>query len=303
MKDLSFKEKNKLIKAIDLDEDGNFEYKIHLNFYTDAIPKSFVRVKNRLKILRKNRPYPFIDKKINTAWNSMMIEALFKASVLDVKYKDMARQRLSKLISMMYQKNILYHQTILNKKPKQKALLEDFSFLIAALVEAYEKTYDKQYLYLAKNLTDDAIKKFYKDGYWFLSDDNLHVESDMIDKYYTAAMNKMLMNILKVAALEGDRKYLQIVQKSLFNKSSILSKKPSLYPSAMRVLLREKRGFVVLKSKKENLRRNKKEIAKINYPFVLTKSKNLENFLACDMSMCFSIDKNLSKVIQDIDKR
>jgi hypothetical protein len=71
----------------------------------------------------------------------------------------------------------------------------------------------------------------------------------------------------------------------------------------MQVFLREKKGYVTLKASQKKLEENEKRIVKINYPFVLKKAEPLEAYLACDMSQCFAIDKNLSKVIKVIEER
>lgn len=139
MKGLSKKQKIELEEALEFSEFGNFEDKIHISFYTNKRPENFDKIREKLVLIRQNRAYPFIDKKINTAWNAMMIEALFIASELDAKYKEMAQHRMSSLLSLMYKKGVLYHQTIGSKKPSQKALLEDYAFLISALIIGYEK--------------------------------------------------------------------------------------------------------------------------------------------------------------------
>ena len=309
MQGLTQKEKSELIKDLDLIEMGNFmnegdafEAKTHINFYSKKRPKNFEKIKPELQAIRKNRDYPFIDKKINTAWNAMMIEALFSSAVINKKYVKLGNERLHALLRKMYIKGVLYHQTFLGKVPQQKALLEDYAFLISALLEAYEQTYKREYYYLAKTLSDEAVQKFYSKQ-WVLSDDGLRVNADMLDKYYTAAMNKMLMGLLTLANLSGERKYLDIVKQTLANKSALLKKEPSSYASLMRVLLREKKGYVTLKASQKNLKNNAKKIAEINYPFVLKKAEYLKEYLACDMSQCFAIDQDLSKVIKIIEER
>ena len=302
MQGLSQNKKRALIKDLDLIEVGNFEDKTHINFYTKSRPENFKKIRVKLKEMRKNREYPFIDKKINTAWNAMMIEALFSSSVIDKKYLNLAEKRLAALLDMMYVKGVLYHQVLSGQRPQQKALLEDYAFLVSALIEGYEKSYNRQYLYLARSLSDEAIKKFYKKR-WVLSDDGLRVSADMLDKYYTAAMNKMLMALLKLANLSGDRKYLDRVKESLASHSALLKKSPASYASLMQVFLREKKGYVTLKSSQKKLEQNEKRIAEINYPFVLTKADELKAYLACDMSQCFAIEQNLSKLIQVIEER
>jgi len=234
----------------------------------------------------------------------MMIEALFKASSLDKRYEKLAHEKMQVLLDTMYIKGVLYHQSILGKKPVQKALLEDYSFLVAALIQAYEVSYKEVYLSLAKTLSTKAIKKFYKGRYWYLSDDGLKVHADMQDKYYKAPINKLLLSLLKIASLTGERSYLELAQKTLHNKSARLKANPSYFPSAIEVVLREKRGLITLKANKSNLIKSKNEIEKIRYPFVLNKSdEKLKGYLACDMKQCFSVDENLINVIIDIESR
>ncbi len=309
MKELSQDEKRELIQDLKLTksgnfiiEEGNFEVKTHINFYSDKRPKSFEKIRGALQAQRQRRVYPFIDKKINTAWNAMMIEALFISKSLDKKYLNLAHKRLSALLEMMYIKGVLYHQVLFGEKPTQNALLEDYAFLIAALIEGYEQSFKKEYLYLAKVLSDEAIKKFYTQQ-WILSDDGIRVNADMLDKYYTAPMNKMLMDLLKLANLSGERKYLDIVKTVIKTKSSLLKKNPSSYASLMQVLLREKKGYVTLKASQKNLQKSAKKIDAIKYPFVLKKAEKLRAYLACDMSQCFAIDNDLDKVINSIETR
>ncbi len=309
MQGLSKKDKSELINDLELTRKGNFindkeafEAKTHINFYSKKRPKNFEKIKPNLEAIRKNRDYPFIDKKINTAWNAMMIEALFRSAAIDKKYVKLGNERLMALLRKMYLKGVLYHQTFLEKAPQQKALLEDYAFLISALLEAYKQTYKTEYYYLAKTLSDEAIEKFYAKQ-WVLSDDDLRVNADMLDKYYTAAMNKMLRALLKLANLSAERKYLDIVKQTLANTSALLKKEPFSYASLMQVLLREKKGYITLKASQENLEKNTKKIAEINYPFVLKKVATIKGYLACDMSQCFAIDQDLRKVIKIIEER
>ena len=311
MQSLTQSEKISLQEDLDLSEIGNFsndnegfEDKTHINFYGSSRPKLFEKVKPFLQDLRANRIYPFIDKKVNTAWNAMMIEALFKASKIDVKYQTLAEERLDALILKMHNKGILYHQSLSGKKPKQKALLEDYAFLVSALIQGYEYTYKKQYLYLAKVLSKEAVKKFYDGKFWYLNDDKTKIHADMQDKYYQAPVNKILLSLLQLASLTSQRTYLDIVQKSLETKSYILNEDPSSYASSLQVLLREKRGYITLKSSSSNLYNSKKRISSIVYPFLLTEvDEKLENYLACDIFQCFSVDKELENVIKVIENR
>jgi len=292
--------KEEIYDALGFVVEGNFHSKVHLGFDGDSRPKGFNIFRKELLKIRDKKKYPFIDKKINTAWNSMMIEALYKASSIDIRYKKQADISLKALSDMMFDKGELYHQTILGKKAKQKGLLEDYSFFISALISAYEVDYDKDKLNFAIYLLSKAKEKFYKDGVWYLSDDNMNIKDSLVDKYYTSPVAKMIQNIIKLSALEESFEYEKLAILSLKNINSQLSLKQSDAPASATAYLMQQLNVVTLKSDKNNLVRNRLKIKKINYPYLLTKAINDNEYLSCVIRRCFSKDKNLDKAIISI---
>lgn len=292
--------KEEIEDALEFVTAGNFHGNVHLNFYTTERPKGFKEFRAELLKIRKQKKYPFIDKKIHTAWNSMMIEALYKASLLDNKIKLKADAHLKALRKLMFDRGELYHQTILGKKPKQKAILEDYSYLIGALLAGYEIDYDKNKLNFAKYLLGKAKKKLYHNGTWYLSNDDLHVEANLNDKYYTSPLSEMLQNIIKLASLEGSFKYEKLALASLKHVKRELNKKLSDTPAAATAFLMQAEGFVTLKSNQDNLQERAIEIRNIEYPYILTKKIKDSEYLSCTMRRCFSKEKKFKAVIQAI---
>jgi len=174
--------------------DTKYAVPFHLKYHI----VSNTNKKNELIKIRLKREYPFIDKKINTAWNALMIEALFKASKIDRKYSKEADKHLKILTNLMFDKGELYHQTLLHVEPKQKGFLEDYSFMISALIAGYEVTNDEEKLNFAKYLYIVAKRKFYRNTTWYLSDDNLNIEANLNNTHYTSPLTKMLENIKKL---------------------------------------------------------------------------------------------------------
>jgi len=164
-----------------------FNSKYHIIFDTNK--------RDELRKIRSKKRYPFIDKKINTAWNALMIEALFEASKIDMKYAIKAQNTLDKLTDFMFDKGELYHQSLLRIIPTQKGFLEDYSFMISALIAGYKVTNDKDKLEYAKYLYTVAKRKFYRNSTWYLSDDNLDIKANNDSTHYTSALTKMKQNI------------------------------------------------------------------------------------------------------------
>ncbi len=138
-----------LMDYFDISEPGNFRENrsnVHFNTGFDTPPKGVEKVRAILADMRRKRTYPFVDRKIVTSWNAMMIKSLFMASVIDRSYLADACRSLDALLAGNYRDGMLYHYTIGKEKPLHAAFLEDYAFLTDALITAYEYTYDANYL-------------------------------------------------------------------------------------------------------------------------------------------------------------
>ncbi|WP_373036721.1 thioredoxin domain-containing protein [Sulfurimonas sp.] len=285
------------------DEFGNFKSKVHLGFTSNDRVKGFKKFKEELLKMRKTKEYPFIDKKINTAWNAMMIEALYKASVLDKKYAKKADEHLESLLAYMFEREELYHQALIGTKPTQLGLLEDYSFLISALLAAYEVEFDEDKLSKAEYFLNEAKRKFYRDGIWYHSDDKLGIKADINDKYYTSPLSRMIQNILKLASLRTSFRYEKLAVKTLESQNALIEKEQSNAPAASIAFLMQKERVVTIKNNKESLKRDFIKIKKIKYPYVLIKKKDMvSEYLACTMRSCFAVDKEFSKIKINIEE-
>ncbi len=287
-----------------IEEDGNIDGELSLPHITSQNkPAGVEKVKAYLKRVREKRVYPFVDEKVITSWNAMMIKALFSASKIDKKYSQQAKKRMNRLLERMLRDGILYHQVLLGKVPKQKALLEDYAFLIDALIAGYESSYDAGYLQLLKTLTEEAKKAFYRNGKWYLSHDGIEAYADFDDKYYTAALSLMLDDMVRVAGLSENLSYIAIVKQTLKDEGAILEKKPEGASKLLETFLRLKKGDVILKASKKSLLAEKVEIGKISYPFLLSKVEKGVGAMACKINLCFAYDKNITAVIKKIEER
>jgi len=288
---------NRLKEDFSFDEFGNFEGKVHLNFMSNNRVKGFKHFRAELLKVRKNKEYPFIDKKINTAWNAMMIEALYKASSVDKKYAKKAHEHLEALLAYMFEKGELYHQALMGTKPTQLGLLEDYSFMISALLAAYEVELDDDRLSQAEYFLNKAKSKFYRDGIWYQSDDELSIKADMRDKYYTSPLARITQNIIKLASLRASFRYEKLALKTLESQNALIEKEQSNVPASAIAFLMLQKKVVTLKNDKKSLKRDYIKIKNIKHPYILIKKeKTNSEYLACTMRSCFALEKEFSKI-------
>ncbi len=293
----------KTLSYLGIEEDGNIDIEFsHAHITSSKIPDKLEEVKTYLKEVSAKRTFPFVDTKIITAWNAMMVKALFSASKIDSTYLPLANQRLETLLKLMRKGDILYHQTLLGKEPKQVALLEDYAFLIDAMIEGYLRTYDKRYLIQLEVLAKEAIHKFYKKRQWYLSDDGIEALADFDDRHYTSALSVMLESLVRLASLTEELDYNEIVKETIKESGAVLETNPAKAPKLLHTFLRLKMGDVVIKANIKKLQDAKKEIEVMKYPFILSKSEESDKYLACRVNSCFDYDTNITALINKIKK-
>jgi len=299
-------EANNNLEYLDITTIGNFEGDLsnphfNNNFEEDIKPTKIKETLEVLKDIRKKREYPFIDKKIITSWNAMMIKAFLSAGQIDKSYENIGLTYLDNLLKELYIDGELYHYKIGNSKISQKALLEDYSFLIDTLLYAYKVNYDENYLKIAKELTKDSLKKFYKNDKWYLDIEHM-VKPNFNDKYYTSALGKMFENLITISNYTYDMSLLYKTKKMIKSYQNQILNDMQNHSSAIKAIIRVQRGDVILKANKQNLQKYKNDISDIKYPFLYTKYENEKDFLACDESTCFGFSNNFGIIKNKIIK-
>lgn len=296
---LSKKEIQDLLLYLGIEKDGTFDGDLsNPHIQNKNKPKNLDKGLSLLLQLRAKKEYPFIDAKINTAWNALYIKGKLKASKINTKYKQSALQSLDALVERMYKNNILYHQTIEGKKPNQKGILEDYSFLASALFEAYEITLDENYYTLFEKIILKSLEIFYKDGRWIESNDDFITYASIEDRGYASALGVHLQNILLYATIEGNQNLQNVVKKSMQYFAQDINTYPAYSPNATLTSMLFKMEPVIIKSTKENLQ--KIDDNQFLYPFVYKKVYDSKIYLACKLNTCFSYSKEKQQVINTI---
>ncbi len=286
-----------------IEEDGNVDGELSLpHLGAGAPPPKAEAFRDYLATLRRTRTFPFVDHKILTSWNAMMIKALFVAGGIDPRYNTEAEHSLEALLHGLYLDGKLYHQRIGGARPVRPALLEDYAFLVDALIEGYERTYKARYLTLAQTLAKEAVRRFYRKGVWYLSDDGIEAVADADDRYYTSPLSVMLDDLLRLAVLLEERDLSGIVKRTLYHWDALLEKDPTSAPRLAILYLRYRLGDVVIHASKDALFGVQSQIERAKYPFLLSKAQENAGYLACGINVCFAADRNITKLLKRIQK-
>ena len=283
---------NKLLFELGITRNGNFDNKSIVRLHESKF-KEIPEIKKALKILKKlreNREYPFIDRKVITSWNSMMIITLFEASKEKKSYLEIAYKSLKALEDKMLQGNELFHSALIENKPKIKGFLEDYAWLIAAYLSAYSATLDESYIIKATTMTNEAIKKYYRDGKWLLSNGEFKNFEEDYDTTYTSSLSLMVENLLTLRSL-NEPIYEKFAFQTLQVHSYQLMRQPISRPTLADAAIRYLQDDIIIKSSEENLQPLINE--EFEYPYILLKVTKDDKYEICNSHSCFASEKSL----------
>lgn len=212
----------------------------------DALKEQLLKNKKTLLRARQQRIRPGLDDKILLAWNALMATAYVKAyTALGVDhYRKMANNNLTFLLQAFKSADQpgLYHN-YKEGEAHQSAFLDDYAFLIQALLDYYFATFDEAKLeeaielagYVVQNFTDNNTGLFYYTIEGQL--DVLFRKKDLFDNAIPSGNAVMALNLQKLGTVKGDFDYLKQAETMLQRVWPTLAKYPSGFGQWNQLLL------------------------------------------------------------------
>lgn len=198
-----------LSEFFEISETGNFEHGATILRLKEGIPWEQTRVEpisgvlETLRMIRSERPRPHLDDKVLTAWNALAISALAKGhQVLGKKeYLEAAQQTARFIRSALWREGKLLRR-YRDGESRFDACLEDYAFLIAALVDLYQSDFDADWLVWARELQHQQDERFWDTsggGYVFAdSKDLIASHKEIIDGALPAGNSVAFLNNLRL---------------------------------------------------------------------------------------------------------
>ena len=170
---------------------------------------------------RNKRERPNMDDKILCDWNGMTIASLAYASrILDNK-------NLMKKVEAMvdehikrFHHDILYHIYI-EGEWKVPGLLDDYSYTIHMLLEAYMTLHNPRYIEKALEIAEDMLDKFYIESTNILLhtpkdiNDLPHHNLDLFDGPYPSGLSIAIHELIRLSRLTGEERFESIARELL----------------------------------------------------------------------------------------
>jgi uncharacterized protein YyaL (SSP411 family) len=181
-------------------------------------------VRSRLFDRRDDRIHPLKDDKVLADWNGLMIAALARAGRVfeESDWIDAARKAATFMLDRMQDGDDRLHHRWRQGELSVPAFLDDHVFLIWAMLELYDATFEPQYLEHAVALQDTTDRLFWDavhGGYFFSADDNetlLVRQKEVYDGAIPSGNSVAARNLIRLARLTG-RSELAARAQTIFN--------------------------------------------------------------------------------------
>jgi len=183
----------------------------------DELRGKLAAARQKLLEVRSRRVWPARDEKILTAWNGLMIAAFAQAAAAlnNPAYAEVAARAADNLLTHMRSADgRLLRTTSAGSVPKLNAYLEDYAFLIDALVRLYEATFAPRWIEAARELSDIMIAQFadkHGPGFFFTGEEHealIARVKDMHDSSIPSGNSMAATALLRLGKLLGRRDYL-----------------------------------------------------------------------------------------------
>lgn len=229
--------KNILYVAHSLEETAN-----HFDKSPTEIKKLLDEARQRLYVIRAERPRPLLDDKVITSWNGLMIGAFARGyQVLNQPlYRRAAERSASFIISKLYDPK----QKVLLRRYRDgaaglEAHLDDYAFFIHGLLDLYEASLDIRWMLYAIDLTQKEIELFWDPksaGFYDTSGKDKDVLLRMKEDYEGAEPSGnsiAALNLLRLAQMTDNHTWYQKGVKTITAFAERLQEYPTIMPQML----------------------------------------------------------------------
>lgn len=229
------------------DEDLIAEFKL-----TEEVFQAKILAANeKLLAVRNKRIKPGLDDKCLTAWNAMMIKSLAEASVIlnEPIYYDKAKTAANFLLKNLIDEQGCLFRNYKNGKVSISGFLDDYAFLIAALIALYQVDFNEAWLNEAKELTDYVLQNFVdkNNSMFFYTSNNSEAliarKHEVMDNVISSSNSIMAQNLQTLGLIFDEEAYQKRANLMLRSVLPSIKKYGSAYSNWSIQLLNEVSGI------------------------------------------------------------
>lgn len=230
-------------KYYNLDHKPNFEEKWHLLINPNATApnvEELETIKQKLLAQRSLRERPFLDKKILTGWNGLLIQNLSIAAKIlqEPNLRNVAEKCLEFIHSKLFVDQQLY-ATYQNGNPKILGFLDDYAYLLYGTLAFIDNDKQNPHLEFCIQLADNLIKNFYdveNGGFFFISrtsEQLFYNPKTFTDDATPSGSAIACMALLQLGELLDEPRYIDFATSSINAGQSFLNDAPEVHLSLL----------------------------------------------------------------------
>jgi len=197
----------------------------NLRISVDEMNNTVASIKNKLLKVRAGRVRPGLDDKILTSWNALMISGLADASRIfnDDKMLKSAEKQMAFILKKQLRPDGGLNHNYKEGTSNINGYLEDYSFVIEALLKLYESTFNEDYLDKALQLSKYSLAHFFDDKammFYFTSDEDAPLVArsyETTDNVIPASNSQMARNLLYLGHYYYNADYIKTSESMLHN--------------------------------------------------------------------------------------
>ncbi|MDQ2718630.1 MAG: thioredoxin domain-containing protein [Bacteroidota bacterium] len=181
----------------------------------DELNKKLSTLNKKIFAEREKRIPPATDDKILTSWNALMAKGFIDAyqAFGEEKFLNSAKRNIDFLLENVGTENNSLFRNYKNNKATIFAFLDDYAFLISALIEYYEVTFDESYLQKANDFTEYVEAHFFdKDSGMFFYTNVRHSnliarKMEVTDNVIPSSNSEMTKNLFLLSSFFENKNY------------------------------------------------------------------------------------------------
>lgn len=193
------------------------ELLIKYNLSLEDLEKKINSCKTILKQIASKRVKPGLDDKTLTSWNALMCSAYAKAYLAydDENYKAIALSSINFIITRLTQPNKQLYRTFKNNESKIDGFLDDYAFVIEALINCYLISQNEDYLQKANSLCELTLELFKNSNSEFLfytnftSSQLIARTTEVSDNVIPASNSQMALNLFYLGTYLNKEEWLK----------------------------------------------------------------------------------------------
>lgn len=195
------------------------------NLSVGQLQQAIERMKLKLLEIRGQRVRPGLDDKVLTSWNALMLKAFVDAYNVfeEQRFLDAAVKNVEFILGKQLRSDGGLNHNYKNGNSTINGYLEDYCFLIEALIILYEVTFNEVYLLKANELMQYSIQHFQdkKSGmFYFTSDEDKALISrkmELADNVIPASNSSIAKSLFVLGHHFEKEEYIEMSRKMLNN--------------------------------------------------------------------------------------